>query len=321
MIVLSQRDPRWSSKKLGFGNTTIHSYGCTITAIASLLNTTPDAVNDRLKAVNGFAGTNGNLVVWSKLIEAFDEVVAVERVRQYDNAAVSAAIEKNGGCLVEVNGSSIGAPKHWVLYIGDKKIMDPWYGTIRSTGDYPAIGYAIITLKKTSPTNPPAAPEPSRLLEYLGSNTDMEARKKLAEHLGEWDAKCDWGNEQSDRGGFLGSARREINKLRRELSRARDDASTYREDKNSLEIQTSELIGKVNQLTEERDVLQAQYDALQRKMASHVCVCPEEPPKTSEPQAIPQKTEEKKGGSTDNDSYSILIGNYKLTLLIERLGG
>ena len=58
MTPLSQRNPLWGNKYLGFSNTYIRDYGCTITGLSMILGTTPDVVNDRLKAVNGFA--NGN---------------------------------------------------------------------------------------------------------------------------------------------------------------------------------------------------------------------------------------------------------------------
>ena len=73
----SQRDIRWDSKKLGYSNTTIGRYGCTITCISYLANTTPDVANDKLKKVKGF--TN-NLVIWSKIHEAFPELEYAHRI-------------------------------------------------------------------------------------------------------------------------------------------------------------------------------------------------------------------------------------------------
>lgn len=56
--------------------------------------------------------------------------------------------------------------------------------------------------------------EDNMLLTYLGVQSEDEAKAKLKEHLGEKDNKCDWGNSDDSRGGFLGSARREINDLK-----------------------------------------------------------------------------------------------------------
>lgn len=148
MKILSQRDPKWNRKKLGFGQTTIHSYGCTITSLASLLDLTPDVVNDKLKEVGGYAGTNKNLIIWSKIDEAFDNASFKFRGYEYDNFKVKAAIEAYGGCLVEVDGKPIGAPTHWVLYIGNQKLMDPWVGKIEPTSKYKPTGFAIIAVDK-----------------------------------------------------------------------------------------------------------------------------------------------------------------------------
>lgn len=59
--------------------------------------------------------------------------------------------------------------------------------------------------------------EEDMLLEYLGIENEEEAKAKLKEHLGELDGKCDWGNSDSDRGGFLGSARRQNTELEKEV--------------------------------------------------------------------------------------------------------
>ena len=67
---LSQRDPRWKDIKLGFGNTTIGFYGCTITSLAMLAGLLPNEVNERLRGVNGYAGDNKNLIIWAKVKQA-----------------------------------------------------------------------------------------------------------------------------------------------------------------------------------------------------------------------------------------------------------
>jgi len=58
----------------------------------------------------------------------------------------------------------------------------------------------IIKSKMESPMN--------ELLAYLGVLNEVEARTRLKEHLGEFNGKCDWGNENEPRGGHLGSERR-----------------------------------------------------------------------------------------------------------------
>jgi hypothetical protein len=136
--IYSQRDPRWANIKLGTGTLTIGQAGCTISCVASLAGITPKEVNERLLKVNGYANTN--LIIWSKVKEAMPWLEWKHRGYTYDNNQVA----QNLPCLVEVDGKRIGAPRHWVLYIGNQKMYDPWYGTEKTTSYYPPVGYAII---------------------------------------------------------------------------------------------------------------------------------------------------------------------------------
>lgn len=148
MTNLSQRDPRWKSLKLGTSNGTIGEFGCTITALSMVLGTTPDVVNERLLSVNGYA--QGNLVIWAKIEEAFPGI-KIKRVWTYDNADV---LKNVPNVLVEVDGKPIGGFRHWVVYIGNKKAIDPWDGTEKPTSSYPSpLSYCVIggQWKKPSP--------------------------------------------------------------------------------------------------------------------------------------------------------------------------
>jgi hypothetical protein len=127
MTLYSQRDSRWAKVKLGFGTTqTIGSDGCTITAIGNILGVEPTVVNEKLKAVTGFLGA---LVIWAKIEEAFPGI-KVRRVWSYDNADVLA---HTPNVIVEVHGAPIGGVKHWVRYVGNKKLHDPWDGKEKAT--------------------------------------------------------------------------------------------------------------------------------------------------------------------------------------------
>lgn len=141
MTVLGQRDPKWANIKLGFSNTYIKDYGCTITCLAMIIGTTPDVVNDRMKAVNGFA--QGNLVIWDKIPAAFPGI-QIQRVWSYNNDDVKAHIPN---VLVEVPAVPIGGTgSHWVVYIGNQKLNDPWLGKERPTSDFPnPTGYCNVT--------------------------------------------------------------------------------------------------------------------------------------------------------------------------------
>ena len=152
MQILSQRDARWGNIKLGFSDLLIKDYGCTITSLAMIIGTTPDIVNDRLKAVNGFLGA---LIIWAKIPEAFPGIQQ-RRVWVYNNEDVKNNIPN---VMVEVPAAPIGSPngKHWVVFVGNQKCYDPWTGKERPTSDftsYPpgATGYDVITGKWQAPS-------------------------------------------------------------------------------------------------------------------------------------------------------------------------
>jgi hypothetical protein len=144
---LSQRDPRWKNEKLGTSNETIGNKGCTISCLSMCiasqgLNYTPSGMSKQLVQVKGFL--NGNLLLWGRINAAFPKFKAY-RYPTYDNAKALESLSKGMPVLVEVNAAKIGAPKHWILFIGDKKAVDPWTGTIIPTSTYPLTGMAIIT--------------------------------------------------------------------------------------------------------------------------------------------------------------------------------
>lgn len=138
MYRLSQRDSRWANIEVGTGGRSIGQVGCTITCLAMIGNTTPDIVNQKLKAVNGYA--QGNLVLWTKIKEALPQLQFLTRGYAYDNAVVA----KNLPCLVEVNGAPIGGFRHWVVFIGNQRLYDPWDGLEKTTGVYQTTGFAVI---------------------------------------------------------------------------------------------------------------------------------------------------------------------------------
>lgn len=150
---LSQRDPRWKDKKLGFSTYSIGAKGCTITCLTGLVNFVygsnlgVDEFNEAMRKVDGFAKDSygqKSLILWYKVPQAFPRLKWITRDYNYSNAKVSwyVYIHKIPVC-VEVNAWSIGAPKHWVLFLGSQKMMDPWTGTIESTAKYPVTGDAL----------------------------------------------------------------------------------------------------------------------------------------------------------------------------------
>jgi len=128
-----------------------------------LAGLTPKQVNERLINVRGYAQSSSgvfNLIIWSKIQEAIPWLQFEWRNYTYnsdaDNNRVKQAIDKNGICLVEVDfdGTPRTDDRHWVGYIGNQKMNDPWTGTERPTSTYSiAKGYAIVNKTGQPPTD------------------------------------------------------------------------------------------------------------------------------------------------------------------------
>lgn len=142
----SQRDPRWASIRKGKTTQTIGKYGCTITSLCNLINSfgydeTPNTVNEKLTANNGYIGA---LLVWSAPQKIWPKIKFVWRGYNYDNVKVAYYVYfKKTPVLVEVNGAKIGGSRHWVLFVGDGKMVDPWTGSVSSTSTYPLTGFSL----------------------------------------------------------------------------------------------------------------------------------------------------------------------------------
>lgn len=148
-VLLSQNDPRWKNIPLGTSRSSIGQGGCTITCIAMKFGLDPKFVNERLNAVDGFAPSQANnpfepeknLVIWNKLSEALPGVKFEYKYYTYDNEKVL----QNLPCLVEVNGAPIGGFRHWVLFVGNHQIFDPWDGKVKPTSTYQPISFVVLS--------------------------------------------------------------------------------------------------------------------------------------------------------------------------------
>lgn len=237
LLSLSQRDPKWSTIPLGTSKTTtIGSHGCTITCLAMLFGTTPDVVNKELLRVGGYAQTN--LVVWSKISDAFPGSEFITRSHTYNNNQVKVSIEKYGGCLVEVGASRIGAPTHWVLYIGNGRMIDPWTGVEKATSYYPVKGYAVI---KPPETMPETALE-ACLKQHADLINQLEAEKRKTEALQE--QLRDKELENDTLRGEVAEKASALKTVREELSQFIESLAT----KLTTIADKSEIIGAVDRL-------------------------------------------------------------------------
>ena len=237
---ISQRDERWANIKLGTSNLTIGQAGCTITCIAMLADLTPDDVNNRLKVANGYANTN--LVIWSKIKEAISWLEFEWRGYSYENTKVASAISKNGSCLVEVDGTPIGGSKHWVLYIGNQKLIDPWDGKEKSTSSYQAIGYAIINKIGNKP-------EGNNMSEY-----EEAIRKSSA-----YDEVCKLLDQPTTT-----SAKDTLDKLSKIIS----DKERYKQERDNALDENNTYARKIELLTKEKQEQAVQIKDLQDSITS-----------------------------------------------------
>lgn len=179
MTRLNQRSNQWGNLKLGSSDTYIKDYGCTITCIAMILGTTPDVVNQRLKAVQGFSG---NLVIWAKIADAFPGIT-VRRVWHYATVTDNDDVKANvGHVLVEVPAYPIGGNgRHWVVYIGNQRLNDPWTGLERPTSDFPnPSGYCVLSGTWNAPQPIKMVSSGDILAIRNGAGSDGEKLDKIA---------------------------------------------------------------------------------------------------------------------------------------------
>lgn len=247
---LSQRDPRWASTPLGTSKTTtLGSHGCTVTGLAILAGLDPLEVNARLISVGGYAKTN--LVIWAKIKEAIPHLEFVERGYTYNNDKVKKAIEDYGGCLVEVDGKKIGGDRHWVVYIGNKQMIDPWYGDIRSTSEYPAVGFAVI--KVGTPTADP-------LTECL------KAHSSLMSQLEDQGKKLEQANKELQTTQLmLESSENEREQLSAKLEATNDTLGVWQKQAETAKKKAEALEEENRTLTKEKGEYRSWYEqALER---------------------------------------------------------
>lgn len=181
MVKLSQRDNRWGYQTIGWSSLLIRDYGCTITCLSMILGTTPDVFNRKMRDIGGFSGA---LIIWSKVAQAFPGIT-VYRYFGYNNDAVRDATPN---VLVEVPAYPIGGlGRHWVVYVGNQRLYDPWTGLERPTSDFPnPTGYSIVRGIVTPPPLPPYT-ERQALVDIkgiaYGTQDDSTTRQRVKEVL------------------------------------------------------------------------------------------------------------------------------------------
>jgi hypothetical protein len=217
-VLFSQRDGRWANQVLGESQTTIGSHGCATTCVGMKYGITPDTINNRLKAFGGYAAPQSdpyqkNLLIWKKLEEAFPGIIFGQRYYTYNNELV----KQNLPCLVEVNGAPIGGSLHWVLYIGDHKLFDPWDGKEKPTSTYQPLSFVALSGAYAQQVN-------SSENYYKG--IDMTNKESVKVAIDAWHQLT---SKASLAGSDLEAIQRELNEARVQVQVANDALKNYSE--------------------------------------------------------------------------------------------
>jgi hypothetical protein len=268
MTTYSQRDSRWANITIGHSTSKISDFGCTIVCLANMANVTPDVVNAFLTAVDGFLVDR---IIWKKINETKLGLTFPEGGRHYgyNDAEVYQAIQDYGSVLVEVDYDGVVATpsdRHWVLYIGNHQLIDPWTGTIKPTSSYPLVkGYAII--QKNNEQNNLSSSE-ENILRFLREQNADEGKVREA-----WGALTDkialQGQVQTlqekitDLESSQKDLQSQLDDLKLKLEEDKKSADDWQEMLSSANEQVETLTNKLEKANEERlDYKKRYYDAL-----------------------------------------------------------
>lgn len=272
---LSQRDTKWASQKLGFGTGTIGSYGCLITAVAIGINSQGanlgvGEVNDKLKSVNGFAGDTKNLLVWSALPKAFPQIKSNGIPEAYNNDVAIGMLNRGIPVIVEVDGTPIGAPSHWILLIGGGKMCDPWTGKIEATSKY-AIRKMIRWEMQTvaQPTNDLEACLAAHK-KAVGDYGVLEKEYKAKQE--EWTATEKRLIEEKDRAVkdkevIIGNLQAELSRIKTELAECGRNLTSSNKNYTEQLKKTTDLQEKVDSLERKLKIASDALEEANKKLA------------------------------------------------------
>lgn len=128
MNILSQKDPRWGSLKIGNTNYIMSGYGCFITACSIVAGIEPPEALQKLRF-------DGAMLIWDSI-----KNIGLEPLFKgdWDNAKALEYIQANGQCIarVDFDGSDRTDDTHFVVLIGNKQLIDPIDGKIKPTSTY-----------------------------------------------------------------------------------------------------------------------------------------------------------------------------------------
>ena len=146
MKTLSQRDPRWSWKKLGQSQASVGRYGCTVTSI-SMGTDYFNKWEDPGELAETLSFTLDGSILWASLPLKTCLKLETRFYGQKDDLIQEALKNPKKVVLIQVENY------HWVLGLGRNlfggyRIADPWFGDKSTTKRYKSItGGAVLVLK------------------------------------------------------------------------------------------------------------------------------------------------------------------------------
>ena len=145
MILLSQRDPKWSFKTIGNTWVTIGAQGCTITCL-SMLSDWYRGYKDPAWMAKYLKFTQTALLLWQSITASELPFKFVWRFYKYNEDWILPALKsKTGSCILQIRSN------HWV--VGITKIgsyywvADPWDGKRKLINKSIITGGAIMEKK------------------------------------------------------------------------------------------------------------------------------------------------------------------------------
>lgn len=133
MKLFNQRD--YPDVILGYGPTTIGTHGCKLTSFSMITGIDPVILNEKFKKDRCFIR---DLLIDSKIGDSLDSLFEGILIRDPKKI-----------CVAEVDMSpSPGKQQHFVVWMADGTIWDPWTGTVRPANTYPIINYRVFNFDK-----------------------------------------------------------------------------------------------------------------------------------------------------------------------------
>lgn len=251
----SQKDPEWGNLPInGLTAYLMKDYGCLITDLAQIAGVKPTVALQQLTF-------NGAEVNWSSVGNIGLELV---ESGPYDNAKVLNYIEKYGQCIVRVGWD--GNPQttkdtHFVIYIGNKRLLDPIDGKEKATSAYPEVT-GMRAVKKV--VTPLVACLNDREKFWQERDQARALLQNIADYLGV--SGDPWATPAEGYTSVISGYKARATDLQNQLATANAEVANRIEQISRLE---GEFAEKLKLQKVDYDALKSQYDELAKTIPSY----------------------------------------------------